>query len=110
MDANRETVPVMMAGREVAVIRPSENQLVGLAMWSEADLPYATKLKSLSKLFTALIPVEDDRAWFFEQLLMGDYTLGEMTKTIQQIATAGKDQPKPPAPRAAVKKTAARRR
>jgi hypothetical protein len=92
MDANqndaRETVTVSIAGREIEMFKPTQDQLVGLSMWNSPFLPEIKKLSSLTDMFLMLLPDDDARGWFMSHLVAGQYTLNDLVKTMTRIATA----------------------
>lgn len=108
MDANtepRDTVTVTIAGREVHMLKPNANQLVGLNMWTSNFLSPAVKLKSLTDMFLKLLPDDDARGWFMEQMMGGDYSLEDIASTLTRVATADGSTP----PKKTTKKTAAKK-
>lgn len=100
-----------IAGHDTLMTRPSPDQLVGLMMWSSAQLPDDVKLKSLTNMFLSLL---DDvaKAWFMDQLLAGNYTAEQMAATLMAVAGAATEEEAPaePAPpvKRAPRKTAAK--
>lgn len=111
MDANtepRETVTVTIAGRQVAMLKPNRNQLVGLSMWTSNLLDPTVKLKALTDMFLSLLPDADAQGWFMEQMMGGDYSIEDIATTLSRVATADPDGPTKPAKKVA-KKTPAKR-
>jgi hypothetical protein len=94
MDANRKTVAVKIAGRAVDMYKPTQDQIVGLSLFESPHLPTGAKIKILTNLFMTLLPTEEDRVWFAEQMVGGDYSTDDLVQTISAIATA-KDVPAP---------------
>jgi hypothetical protein len=88
MDANRETVHVKIAGRDVAMLKPTQDQLVGLTMVNSPHLPEGAKISALTNMFLVLLPTDEDREWFLSQMVGGNYSLEDLTKTLTAIATA----------------------
>lgn len=108
MDANtepRETVTVTIAGREINMFKPNSNQLIGLNMWTSNFLSPAVKLKSLTDMFLTLLPDDDARGWFMEQMMGGDYSLEDIASTLTRVATVESSAPA----KKAAKKTAAKK-
>ena len=95
MDANRETVTVTIAGREVAMFKPNQNQLIGLNMWTSNFLTPGVKLKALTDMFLSLLPDAAAQGWFMEQMMGGDYSLEDIAATLARVATADADTAAP---------------
>lgn len=109
MDANRETVAIKIGGHATSMYKPTSDQLVGLMMWSDADLPEAVKLSSLTDMFLSLLDDAGKRL-FMGQLLAGTYTVVEMAQTLMAAAKAEPEAPAPAPKKRAAKKTAATRK
>lgn len=97
MDANpktpRKTVTVSIAGRELEMFVPSNNQLVGLSMIQSAFFPDGQKLTAMTDMFLMLLPDDDARGWFMSNLLADKYSLEDMAATISRVATAPTAKP-----------------
>lgn len=106
MDATRETVTVSIAGREMAMLKPTANQLVGLNMWNSKFLTNEVKLKALTDMFLSLLPDDDSRGWFMEQMMSDECSLEDIATTLARVATAPADGPGQPAKKSARKTVA----
>jgi hypothetical protein len=111
MDANqtsRTTVPVTIAGRAVDMIKPTSDQLVGLTMFNSPYMPEGAKIKALTDMFLVLLPTDEDRGWFMEQLIGGNWTVKEMATTLTAVATYNPDTAEENPAKAPAKRTAKR--
>ncbi len=111
MDANRKTVAVVIAGRTIDMLVPTEGQIVGLQMLQSNKLSMGAKLQGLSELFLALLPTDDDRSWFASQMASGDHTVDDFVLSLKAIASAPDVEPTEagPAKKRAAKKTPAKK-
>jgi hypothetical protein len=91
MDAKRETVPVKIAGRPVNMLKPTGDQIVGLNMFNSPHMPDGAKINALTNMFLVLLPSDDDRTWFMDQMIQGSYTVKELATTLSAIATFNAD-------------------
>lgn len=104
MDAHRDTVTVSIAGREIDMLRPTPDQLIGMTMAKSDQVADMIKIQIMTELFLSLLPDDDTREWFTLQMAVNGATFEELTTTIAALATA-QQQTKP-----AAKKTTARKK
>lgn len=117
MDANRK---ITIDGREWPVNRPTDGQLIGLAMISKGELSQERTGSLLIKLILQLLPEEESREAFIGEFLTGNYGPEHLQILSRQLMSSTDDTAEPgdtelvPKPRArkkpAAKTTPGRRR
>lgn len=87
MDAKQLVIPVTIAGRPIDLIAPTQDQLWGMSLLANDQLPDGARMNAVNAMMMALLPDDEAKTHFAEQLVTGGYTIEDMMVTLKAVAT-----------------------